>query len=288
LVFGDKEISNYINQRFISLKVDGEKGQGPELMKKFGVPGYPTVILLDHQGTEIERIVGFNGNKDDYLLTIKNYLTGKNTLQDYLSKLKNEPENVELNYVLAKKYLYREEKRKAREYYEKIAKLDPSDQFGYKNEAMYQIALYDLHENKDVGSIKKFISNVSDDNYIKRAYSGLATYYRKNKNYEQMVKAYEEAVNRYALDADLMNGFAWDIFRLKLKDKYKRGIELAELAISIEPEADAIWDTLGQLQFEAGNVQEAIRAMQKAAELNPDEKSYKENLEMYKTALQDI
>jgi tetratricopeptide (TPR) repeat protein len=287
LVFSDKEISSYINQRFISLKVDGEKGQGPELMKMFGVPGYPTVILLDHQGNEIDRIVGFGGNKDEYLSIIKNYSEGENTLRDYLSRLRNDSDNIELIHIIAQKYLYREETIKAKTYYEKIVTLDIKDEFGYKNEAMYQIAQYELHEIKNVGSMRDFISNATDDKYIKRAYSGLARYYRKINDFENMVKAYEESIERYDLDASLLNSYAWEIFRLKLKDKYKKGIEVAEKAVSIEPEADAIWDTLGQLQFEAGDVQEAIKAMQKAVQLNPEEESYKNNLETYKQALEN-
>ena len=38
-VFSDNEIGEFINSKFVSLKVDGEKGEGPELMEKFGVPG---------------------------------------------------------------------------------------------------------------------------------------------------------------------------------------------------------------------------------------------------------
>ena len=80
----------------------------------------------------------------------------------------------------------------------------------------------------------------------------------------------------------MMNSYAWDIFELKLKNHYARGIEVAQKAVKLEPDAAAIWDTLGQLQFEAGNVEEAIEAMQKAVDLEPETASFKENLERYK------
>ena len=76
-VFSDSIVGEFINTEFVSLKVDGEKGEGPELMKKFGVPGYPTIILFNQDGEEIDRLVGFDGNRDNYFQTLKDYLEGK-------------------------------------------------------------------------------------------------------------------------------------------------------------------------------------------------------------------
>jgi tetratricopeptide (TPR) repeat protein len=83
----------------------------------------------------------------------------------------------------------------------------------------------------------------------------------------------------------MMNSYAWYIFQNKIAERYSRGIQIARQAVELEPSADHIWDTLGQLLFAAGQVDEAIQAMQKASELNPQEKSYQELLIKYKKAL---
>ncbi|MFQ5585071.1 MAG: thioredoxin family protein, partial [Calditrichia bacterium] len=126
MVYKDKEAGEFINSNFVSLKIDGEKGEGPQLMKKFNIPGYPTLILFDPQGNEIDRVVGFGGDKDEYVQTLKDYLQGKNTLNDYLARLKKDPGNVELNFTLAEKYLYRDIS-KANKYFLKVLELDPQN-----------------------------------------------------------------------------------------------------------------------------------------------------------------
>ena len=40
-----------MNPKFICVKYDMEKGEGPELAKKFGVRAYPTFVILNTDGT---------------------------------------------------------------------------------------------------------------------------------------------------------------------------------------------------------------------------------------------
>ncbi len=57
-VFTDVTVANFFNENYISLKVDGEKGEGPSLIKKFKVTGYPTLLYLNAKGEVIEHITG--------------------------------------------------------------------------------------------------------------------------------------------------------------------------------------------------------------------------------------
>lgn len=60
-VFPQEKVGKYYNQHFINCKLDGEKGEGPELVKKYGIQGYPTFLYLDGDGT---LIYSFSGAKD--------------------------------------------------------------------------------------------------------------------------------------------------------------------------------------------------------------------------------
>lgn len=57
-VFTQKEAGDYFNKHFISLKMDMEKGEGPELGKKYGVEGYPTMFILDTEGQVVGKVYG--------------------------------------------------------------------------------------------------------------------------------------------------------------------------------------------------------------------------------------
>ena len=60
VVFKDSVFADYFNRQFVNLKVDMEKGEGPELRKKYDVRGYPTLLFLDSKGEVVHRLVGAN------------------------------------------------------------------------------------------------------------------------------------------------------------------------------------------------------------------------------------
>ena len=57
-VFPMDEVGRVFNPRFVSLKMDMEKGEGPKVAKRYGIEVYPTMLILDAEGNEIKRIVG--------------------------------------------------------------------------------------------------------------------------------------------------------------------------------------------------------------------------------------
>lgn len=60
-VFPKKECGDFFNPRFVSVKFDMEKGEGAALRKKYDVNVYPTFLILDSKGEEINRVVGKAG-----------------------------------------------------------------------------------------------------------------------------------------------------------------------------------------------------------------------------------
>ncbi len=60
-IFPDEQVGKYYNTNFICYKLDGEKGEGPEIVKKYGIKSYPTCLYLDGDGKLLYR---FSGAKD--------------------------------------------------------------------------------------------------------------------------------------------------------------------------------------------------------------------------------
>ena len=60
-VFPQEKVGNYYNQHFINYQLDGEKGDGPAVVKKYGIKGYPTFLYLDGEG---RLLYCFSGAKD--------------------------------------------------------------------------------------------------------------------------------------------------------------------------------------------------------------------------------
>jgi thioredoxin 1 len=59
ITFPDAAVGKYFNDRFINVKIDGEKGEGPTIRQRYEVRGYPTLLFLNHDGEVVHRTAGF-------------------------------------------------------------------------------------------------------------------------------------------------------------------------------------------------------------------------------------
>jgi len=57
--FPNDEVGEFYNANFINVAVDGEKGEGIELARKYKIRGYPTLIYLDSNGEVIAQTAGY-------------------------------------------------------------------------------------------------------------------------------------------------------------------------------------------------------------------------------------
>lgn len=65
-VFTDKEVGQYFNAKFISVKMDMEKTDGMLVGRRYNVNFYPTLLFIKPDGTLIRKEVGFH-DKDQLL-----------------------------------------------------------------------------------------------------------------------------------------------------------------------------------------------------------------------------
>lgn len=77
-IFPMKHVGDFFNANFVNIKIDMEKGEGPELAKRFSIRAYPTFLILDSEGKEINRIVG-GGDADGFIKRVKKAMDPANT-----------------------------------------------------------------------------------------------------------------------------------------------------------------------------------------------------------------
>lgn len=58
-----ESVGKVYNKKYICLKIDAEKGEGPEIAKKYGVKAYPTLIFADHSGKELKKVLGMQNEQ---------------------------------------------------------------------------------------------------------------------------------------------------------------------------------------------------------------------------------
>lgn len=57
-VFTQKEVGNFYNSKFINVKMDMEKGEGPALSQVYPLEAYPTLLFIDGNGKVLKKFIG--------------------------------------------------------------------------------------------------------------------------------------------------------------------------------------------------------------------------------------
>jgi thioredoxin 1 len=62
--FTEPAVGTYFNEKFISLEIDGEEGLGKEIVKKYQLKGYPSLLFIDSNGKLVKQSLGYyDGNQ---------------------------------------------------------------------------------------------------------------------------------------------------------------------------------------------------------------------------------
>lgn len=61
--FKSEEVGKVFNKNFINIKIDMEKGEGPNIARRYQVRAYPTMMLINAEGKVEKRILGAMGDK---------------------------------------------------------------------------------------------------------------------------------------------------------------------------------------------------------------------------------
>lgn len=69
-VFPQPKVGSFMNPSYVSLQIDMEKGEGPELGKKWEVSAYPTFIVFNSRGQELGRFLG-GSDADQFIQRVK-------------------------------------------------------------------------------------------------------------------------------------------------------------------------------------------------------------------------
>lgn len=235
-VYTVDEVADFANTNQVNWKIDAEKGEGIELAKKFGVSGYPTVLYVNSDGEEIDRIVGYFPAKD-FLPLMKDYVAGKNTMKSLKLTLSTNPDDIEANFRLGKKTADAGNMEEAKRYFEKVVSLDAENKAGWTDDA----ELYLAQIKNTPADIEAFIKKYPDSDLTKQAYIYLAEVSLEGNDYTKADEYYKKLLNKYGKNDEEIS-FAYGQYLLTKvysitkkekisKDDCSQGIKLANECI---------------------------------------------------------
>jgi TolA-binding protein len=142
-----------LSESMIFVKAEGKKDTVTR--EKYGIAGFPTVILMNSSGEEIDRIFGYLP-PEEFVTTIQDYMEGKNTLEDFEKRFAADPQDAELAFKLAEKYEGRSMFDEAGTYYGKVLDLDPDDEKGNSDDALMSLAWLEVRKKDYQKAVETF------------------------------------------------------------------------------------------------------------------------------------
>lgn len=301
--FPDSAVGAYFNARFVNLKLDTEKGEGPALAKKYGVEYFPTLLFINAKGELVHKAVGYH-NPEDFLrlgkkaadpssnmLALETRLRKGDRNQELLRSL-TEIKSVALDPVageLANDFLKTQTDLGSAENMDFIMHYvdDPfSEGFSFlqKNRATFVARFSEKevkqkvdglfedylqkHPNLQLGEVQRIYGKVYPDQGEQLASNYRLTYYRQRGDMDNFAKAAVDHYTRYPSDdADELNEIA-SMFVQNLSDQamLEKALAWARQSVSLQ-EASYNQDTLARLYWKLGKKKPAAAAARRAVEL---------------------
>lgn len=154
-VFENETSREFINKNFVVVKVSPADSVYKLLWKYYNLKYQSTIIFLDMNGNEIDRTVSYDDNRDAYLNFMKEVSEGINLYSVVFSTYKKDTLNINSNYVLAKKLLFRYQTKEAINHFNRVLLYDRDNRFGYNPECTLRIAEGELMLSGNVSKMKE-------------------------------------------------------------------------------------------------------------------------------------
>ncbi len=285
--YSDAGVADYINGTVVPIKIDAEKGEGIAIAKKYGVRAYPTILLINANGDEIDRLLGYMP-PEPFLKTVKGYVTGESTLATMLADVGKHPSDPAIRYAIAVKFDDRNEPGRSAEQYRKLLELDPENKLGHNEEAEFSLAVNSLQSESKSAPLEAFVEKYPESPRMRQALNTLLNASLRKGDADGSKKYYLRYSAINPNNAAMMNSYAWLCAEKKINLDHAAETAAAAVALAKTDGDRAMYlDTQATVEFERGNAKEAIALEEKALgllkEATPKErKGYEETLAKFK------
>lgn len=171
---------------------------------RYHVQNYPTVLILNEKGEEIERVVGYS-RAPGFIAQIKDYLAGKNTLASVLAQEPAHADDPAFVYKLADRLADYGRVQESMQRFLKFVAMDPKNQAGYTDDAYYRMARM-ARKQKDFAADRKYAQTIldkyPDSDMMRPAFLEVGQSYSKAGQLEKARGIFLDYAKRFPDDGD--------------------------------------------------------------------------------------
>lgn len=320
--FQDSATAIFMNENFILLKVDAEKGVGVDLSKKYRLTAFPSFMFFSPDGKVIKKVMGYKDPKgfkevmdevlqlqkdgktyegissslkldypdfyvDDFKDRAERPKADLDAINKYLSKQKDI--TTEVNFCIIYRFtLNKENRTKFLDNIDTFRKLYGTEDVDSK----LQRILYDIYrvafEEKDeelLNQINEYIDKYMTKDKEKAKLNYRLNFYYSTQNWEKLCLVIDEKYKTDEMTNATLNQYSWNMYQ-KCDDLecIGKAINWMKKVIDEEP-SYAYLDTYAALLYKKGNYEQAEEYALKSIEKGKEEG---EKYEATEKLLEDI
>lgn len=285
-VFVVPAVGQRLAEGYVALHVDAEKGEGPELVERYRVQAYPTVLVLEATGIEKGRVVDFLP-AEALLEALERIASGGNVLAELEDAVENDPDDLTKRYALGHAQLLAADAAAGRPTLDAVLVGDPLNELGLASKSLYDIALFSTYklEGEPEAAISEFRAlqrrfpeskeAVRAHRYIGRIQCGLG-------RTDEAIASLEAMVATQPDDPGLASSFGWFSFREKCGPE--QGLAAVRKGIGIAPEDADLRYVAAELLLALGHRDEALASILEASALEPKSAFYRRQVKRFRAA----
>ncbi|MBN2683086.1 MAG: thioredoxin family protein [Bacteroidales bacterium] len=320
--FNDSIVKPIMEENFVLLKIDAEKGVGPKLAKKYRVSAFPSFMFYSADGKVIKKIMGFQ-KAEEFIKTMedvkklneaKTYYEGISTNLDlkypkfYDDSFLDKESRPKLDIEEVNKYLLNQKDFNSEIVFAVLSRFPTSDEvnkkflaqkdelsklFGkedveQKNSQILNAKYSEVLKSLDEKLLEELLSFIEEnlpekkENYFLAINTG---FFEKKSDWKKYSEIIDAQIRDNKLEPQQINQYSWNIYE-KSEDSsvLKKAVDWMKNLCDTNPEWMFI-DTYASLLYKTANYPEAKIQAEKAIKLGSDSG---ENVEETKILLEKI
>ena len=283
ITYRDPRVAYFVGATCLPFRIEGYSPDsvGKALIALYKVKYFPTVIVTESNGKEIDRMVGYYPPRQ-FIFFLENFINDKNTAGDLERRLFADTNNLSLAFQLASRFEMRVELDTAMHYFEHVI-FHGSDTSLLVQRAKFHLGDFHLKVFGNPNFLNEVIERTWVDSLRYASYNELIAYYQKVKLRDSLLAISSRAVAAYPHDADFLNNDAWNL--AVMGGNLDTAHTLAKRAIAVNAGIADYYDTMAEIYMRQNDYSDALTQIQKALRLKNNDPYFKHREKECRAAL---
>jgi tetratricopeptide (TPR) repeat protein len=282
-VFVRPEVGEALARGYVAVHIDAEKGEGPEVVARYRVQAYPTLLVLEAEGLERGRLVD-ELKPEELLAKLEEIARGGDVLAALEAAVAAGPDDLEARYRLGNAYALAARRTEAEAELQKVIAGDPDNKRGLAARAMsdraaFLVAKQDGDPERAIALYRELQQKYPRAKESLRAYRQIGRELHKLGRDDEAIASLEAMVAAEPDNVDLKSAYGWFSFRERCRPA--DGLKAVDAGVSLDPRNADLFYLRAELKHQLGDAAGALVAIREAAAIEPESAFYKRQVRRF-------